>query len=198
VFEPFFTTKPEGFGTGIGLAVSFGIVEAHGGTLTVECPDSGGTVFSIALPAVTVDAAEVEVKRLVPKATKPLSVLVVDDEAPVRDMLREILREAGHSVATAASGREALVRLELAPFDVILTDIRMPDLDGRDLYREIEVRWPERAARVIFLTGDTLSTTSRNIAAESGCPVMEKPFLPSEVRRMVAEVATRAEVAAPR
>jgi two-component system NtrC family sensor kinase len=198
VFEPFFTTKPVGFGTGIGLAVSFGIVEAHGGTLAVECPASGGTVFSMTLPAVTVDAADADVSRPALKAAKPLAVLVVDDEAAVRDMLSEILRDAGHSVVTAVSGRDALARLGVAHYDVILTDIRMPELDGRDLYREIAVRWPERAPRVVFLTGDTLSATSRNIADESGCPVMEKPFLPSEVRRVVAEVALRADVSAPR
>lgn len=193
VFEPFFTTKPVGFGTGIGLAVSFGIVEAHGGTLAVDCPPGGGTVFGITLPAVSADAADSGVTPPAPKAARPLSVLVVDDEAPVRDMLSEILREAGHRVVTAVSGREALVRLEFAAYDVILTDIRMPELDGRALYHEIETRWPERAARVVFVTGDTLSTTSRNIAAESGCPVLEKPFLPSEVRRVVAEVAMQAE-----
>jgi PAS domain S-box-containing protein len=198
VFEPFFTTKPIGFGTGIGLAVSFGIVEAHGGTLAVDCPAGGGTVFSITLPAVTVDAAGADVMRPALKAAKPLAVLVVDDEAAVRDMLSEILRNAGHSVVTAVSGREALVRLDSAPYDVILTDIRMPELDGRDLFREIAVRWPERAPRVVFLTGDTLSSTSRNIAEESGCPVMEKPFQPGEVRRVVAEVAMRAEVSAQR
>jgi PAS domain S-box-containing protein len=199
VFEPFFTTKPMGFGTGIGLAVSFGIVEAHGGTLAVDCPAGGGTVFSVTLPAVTVDATDTDdVMRPALRAAKPLAVLVVDDEAAVRDMLSEILRDAGHSVVTAVSGRDALARLGVAHYDVILTDIRMPELDGRDLYREIEARWPERAARVVFLTGDTLSSTSRNIAAESGCPVMEKPFQPHEVRRVVTEVALRAELSAQR
>jgi len=72
-------------------------------------------------------------------------------------------------------------------FDVILTDIRMPDLDGRALYREIERRWPERAAQVVFVSGDTLTSTLRGFADESGRPVIEKPFLPSEVRRIVSE-----------
>jgi len=74
-------------------------------------------------------------------------------------------------------------------FDVILTDVRMPDLDGRALYREIEQRWPERAGSVVFVTGDTLASTLRDFAAESGCLVIEKPFLPGDVRRVVAEVA---------
>jgi two-component system NtrC family sensor kinase len=74
-------------------------------------------------------------------------------------------------------------------YDVILTDIRMPDLDGRALYREIEQRWPGQTSRVIFVTGDTLATALREFVDESGRPVIEKPFLPSEVRRVVAELA---------
>ena len=72
---------------------------------------------------------------------------------------------------------------------MILTDIRMPDLDGRALYREIAQRWPGRIARVVFVTGDTLTTALREFVDESGRPVIEKPFLPSEVRRVVAELA---------
>ena len=72
---------------------------------------------------------------------------------------------------------------------MILTDIRMPDLDGRALYQEIERRWPERAGRVVFVTGDTLTSALREFVAASGRPVIEKPFLPSDVRRVVAELA---------
>jgi CheY-like chemotaxis protein len=77
--------------------------------------------------------------------------------------------------------------MEEERFDAVLTDIRMPDLDGRALYREIERRWPERARLVIFVSGDTLTSTLREFAGESGSPVIEKPFLPSEVRRVVSE-----------
>ena len=74
-------------------------------------------------------------------------------------------------------------------YDVILTDIRMPDLDGRALYQEITRRWPARAGTVIFVTGDTLASSMRDFVCESGRPVIEKPFLPGEVRRIVAELA---------
>ena len=73
---------------------------------------------------------------------------------------------------------------------MILTDIRMPDLDGRALYQEIERRWPGREGRVVFVTGDTLASALREFVSECGRPVIEKPFLPSEVRRVVAELAT--------
>jgi CheY-like chemotaxis protein len=189
VFEPYFTTKPTGVGTGVGLAVSLGIVEAHGGTLAVDCPIGGGTLFSIELPAVPADAASAALARLPERSARHLVILVVDDEAAIREMLAEILEGAGHRVVTATSGRDALELMSRERYDVILTDIRMPDLDGRDLYREIERRWPERARRVAFLTGDTLTTTLREVAAESGRPVIEKPFLPSDVLRVVAELA---------
>jgi two-component system NtrC family sensor kinase len=118
------------------------------------------------------------------------TVLVVDDEAEIRDALSEILTGAGHRVITACSGREALERMTAAHYDAILTDIRMPDLDGRALYQQIEQRWPGQAARVVFVTGDTLASALREFVSQSGRPVIEKPFLPGEVRRVVAELAT--------
>jgi len=73
-------------------------------------------------------------------------------------------------------------------YDAILTDIRMPDIDGRSLYEEIQRRWPGQVGRVVFVTGDTLAAGVRTFVAESGRPVIEKPFLPSEVRRIIAQL----------
>ncbi len=193
VFEPYFTTKPTGVGTGVGLAVSLGIAEAHGGTLSVECPSEGGAVFTIALP--------VEMAGTGGAATEPAangnadrhSILVVDDEAEIRDALAEILTGARHRVVSVGSGREALERMAAERFDVILTDIRMPDLDGRELYREIERCWPDQAPRIVFVTGDTLASTLRQFVVDSGRPVLEKPFLPADVRRLVTQVATNTD-----
>ena len=190
VFEPYFTTKPIGVGTGVGLAVSLGIVEAHGGTLTVDCPPDGGAVFRITLPVGAVGPAHAEPGPEGAPSAQRCRILVVDDEAEIREALTQILTEARHRVVTASSGREALERLASERYDVILTDIRMPDLDGRALYQQIEERWPERAERVIFVTGDTLTSALRDFAAASGRPVIEKPFLPVDVRRVVAELAT--------
>jgi two-component system NtrC family sensor kinase len=194
VFEPYFTTKPTGIGLGVGLAVSLGIVEAHGGTLTVDCPIEGGAVFTIALPVGAVDAAGAAAGPSGKASTSQRTILVVDDETEIREALAEILTGAQHRVVTASSGREALKRMAAEHYDVILTDIRMPDLDGRALYEEIERRWPGRAGRVVFVTGDTLASALREFVSESGRPVIEKPFLPSEVRRVVAELATDSEI----
>lgn len=189
VFEPYFTTKPVGVGTGVGLAVSLGIVEAHGGTLAVHCPEEGGAEFTITLPVGRV--GEVGARDATPgcAGASPRTILVVDDEAEVRETLAEILGDGRHRVITVRSGREALERLAQERFDVILTDMRMADLDGRALYEEIEQRWPEWVARVVFVTGDTLTSGLREFAARCGRPVIEKPFLPGEVRRVVAAVA---------
>jgi len=195
VFEPYFTTKPTGFGTGVGLAVSLGIVEAHGGTLTVDCPVDGGAVFAITLPVGNAAETSATPSARQPASPSQLSILIVDDEAEIRDALSEILIIARHRVAAVGSGREALNRMAAESFDVILTDIRMPDIDGRALYQTIEERWPGRSGRVVFITGDTLASALRDFVVESGRPVIEKPFLPSEVRRVVAELASESDSA---
>ena len=190
IFEPFFTTKPTGLGTGVGLAVSLGVVEAHGGTMSVDCPGEGGTVFSVVLPTGCVEpVADDTVPSWKPRVTQR-TILIVDDEPEIRETLSEILIAAQHRVVTASSGREALERMAAERYDAILTDIRMPDLDGRSLYEEIQRRWPGQAGRVVFVTGDTLATGVRKLVSESGRPVIEKPFLPSEVRRIVGQLST--------
>jgi two-component system NtrC family sensor kinase len=193
IFEPYFTTKAVGAGTGVGLAVCLGIVEAHGGTLVVDGGEGTGAVFTIELPAASPEEADAGRSEPLRFRAVRRSALVVDDEPGVRETLSEILTDSGHRVVAVASGREALERMGRERFDVILTDIRMPDIDGRALYQEIERRWPDRAAQVVFVTGDTLTSTLRTFAEETGRPVIEKPFLPAEVRRVVAEAVDGAD-----
>jgi CheY-like chemotaxis protein len=197
VFEPYFTTKPTGIGTGVGLAVSLGIVEAHGGELTVECPEEGGAAFSVAIPVASVAATVVPTWPPQLASPKRRSVLVVDDESELRETLASILSSARQRVVTVGSGHEALERLSVDNFDAILTDVRMPGLDGRALYHEIVRRWPSRGGRVAFVTGDTLSAALNQFVAESGRPVIHKPFMPDEVRRVVEELAAVGEASAP-
>jgi PAS domain S-box-containing protein len=185
VFEPYFTTKPVGVGTGVGLAVSLGVIEAHGGTLTVEGSPEGGAAFMIALPIGTVESRGADAAPAMRSSGHARSILIVDDESEIRDTLTEILADPRHRVIAVASGREALQRIAAERYDVIFTDIRMPDMDGRALYRKIEERWPGQAGRVVFVTGDTLTACLREFVNESGRPVIEKPFLPGDVRKVV-------------
>ena len=198
IFEPYFTTKPTGIGLGVGLAVSLGIVEAHLGTLSVECPPQGGAEFIVTLPVGRVSLGAIEPSASSTPGSRQRRILIIDDEAEIRETLSDILMGAQHRVVAVASGREALQHMAIERYDAILTDIRMPDLDGRALYLEIERRWPGRGARVVFVTGDTLATTLREFVSQSGRPVIEKPFLPNEVRRVVAELALDGEAAPPR
>src|SRR4029453_9431591 len=145
----------------------------------------------------TVGAIGVDSRPCGEESGSRLKVLIADDEAEIRETLADILKGAQHRVVTVDSGREALERMAAEHNDLILTEIRMPDVQGRAPYGEIERRWPEQAGRVVFVTGDTLASTLREFVVESGRPVIEKPFLPSEVRRVVAELVADGEVAPP-
>jgi len=156
----------------------------------VDAAKGGGAVFTIALPVKSPQPGAASDASSAQRSAVRRKVLVVDDEPDIRESLAEILSAASHRVVTASSGREALERLTIERYDVILTDIRMPDMDGRALYQQIQAKWPSELARVVFVTGDTLASELREFVCRSGRLVIEKPFLPSEVRRVVADVAS--------
>lgn len=203
IFEPFFTTKPTGSspgsGTGIGLAVSHGIVAAHGGTLEAEAPTDGiGACFRMRLPVGGVTAQQVP--RTGARQTTALPsgrhALVVDDESGVADLLAEILRGAGFTVALAEGGHAALDLLATTDdVAVILTDLRMPGLDGPSLFARLQRDKPALSRRIVFVTGDMLSADIAEFLRESGQPCLEKPFSPEDVRRAVATILDTEPVA---
>ena len=129
VFEPFFTTKPEGQGTGLGLSVCRGLIEAHGGTIEVRQGERGGTRFEIRLPVTPLQAERAERAGQTLRAATDRRILVVEDEPEIAHMLVEVLAPLGHGVEVAPTGRQALERLSAARYDVVLTDLRMPGLD---------------------------------------------------------------------
>jgi signal transduction histidine kinase/DNA-binding NarL/FixJ family response regulator len=194
IFDPYFTTKPQGVGTGVGLSVCLGIVQAHGGSLLLE-DVAGGATFVVTLPEATREESESQA----PEGSATIvtrRVLIVDDEPDVRDTLREMLTRAGHEVQACESGEEALQWLAAEPYDAILSDLRMPDMDGASLYAEIRARWPDRAARVVFMTGDGLNEAHAQFLAGLAQPCMEKPFTPEDVCAVVALICGD-EVRAP-
>jgi two-component system NtrC family sensor kinase len=196
IFDPYFTTKPPGGGTGVGLAVSLGIVESHEGSLTVDCPPEGGAVFQILLPIRVADepAEGRPVAPAKPQGFTAPRFLIVDDEPEVGALLADILRREASIIDIAASGQGALELLNEREYDAIVTDLRMPEMDGPELYRRIERRWPQRARRVIFITGDALSPTVQTFLAGTGQPFLEKPFVPADVREIVRGIRTVAAV----
>ena len=181
LFEPFFTTKDAGFGTGLGLSVSRSIVREHGGELMLETRDSGAS-FRMSLP-ISGEAGTDSVVLPADTGSGDLHsrILVVDDEAEIADLLRDVLESAGYEVVTAESGAVALELLAEARFDAIVSDVRMPDLDGAALWRAVCERQPHLARRTLFVTGDTLSLQARQVLEESGCASLDKPFAKADL-----------------
>jgi CheY-like chemotaxis protein len=195
IFEPFFTTKPVGEGTGLGLSLCQGIVESHGGVLKLEDAPGGGTVFRIELPVQPAPVQETATAG--GEADAPLTgkrVLVVDDEEDVSMILVELLEVDHHKVDTARNGALALEMIGRQRYDLIVSDLRMPVLDGPGLYRAVKATDPELARRFVFITGDTLGATVREFLERTQQPTLTKPFDFAEVLRLVrAALAAGAE-----
>lgn len=173
IFDPFFTTKPPGVGTGLGLSLCQGIVEAHGGALRAWS-EPGGATFLVTLPAGAPVAPKTEAPPVKPVRTG--RVLVVDDEADLRGALSHLLRQAGHVTEEAGSGSEALKMVEASDFDAIILDIRLPDLGGEALLNEIARRRPRLARRVVITTGDVLGQETQSFLERTDAPCLSKPF----------------------
>lgn len=193
VFDPLFTTKPVGAGSGIGLGLSRGIVEAHGGTLTLAPAEGGGARFLIRLP---VGKASAPVSAAAAGAAQSAdirderSVLIVDDEVEVARLLSELLAGLGFSCEIVHDGAAAQARLRQRDYDAILCDVRMPELDGPALFAWLCEMKPHLCQRIAFVTADTLGAASGGFLAHANRPILEKPFLPAELRRVMGELCT--------
>jgi len=163
-------------------------VEEHGGFLRLHSQPGHGARFLVELPVVKAPMSLVR-----PPATAELpavpgkAILIVDDEAGIRNGLAHLLRRNGYKVDTAANGRLALTKLQEQVFDLILCDLRMPELDGPGLYQELARHQPQPFQRMIFLTGDTLSPETKEFLERTDIPRLTKPFTAAEVRRVVAQ-----------
>jgi PAS domain S-box-containing protein len=192
IFEPFFTTKPEGTGTGIGLWVCHDIVTSHNGSIAVQDAPGGGAAFVVELPVGGDARAPRPAPERAPAASQSRRVLVIDDEPEVASTLREILEPGGAQVDIIDNGLVALQRLDSIAYDVVLSDLNMPGMGGVELYRRLRQERPRFAERLIIVTGDTLNDSLRAFLEETGVACIEKPFIPAEVRRTVADTAARA------
>lgn len=185
VFNPFFTTKPVGEGTGLGLSISDGIVREHGGRIRAESRVGHGATFIIELPYVAPPLPEhPKVSEAGPRTANNRRILVVDDEPAIRSAIATYLRSLGHTVDMAASGRDAIACATATEYDALLLDLRLPDISGDRVLAELRVlaREPER---VVFMTGDTQSESTRHALDAVGRPVISKPFLLDELAAVV-------------
>jgi two-component system NtrC family sensor kinase len=192
VFDPFFTTKPVGSGTGVGLSISRGIVEAHGGAMNLAPEGEGGAAFVIRLPmapqvSVPNAPAPVEPRAAVTAAAR--HALIVDDEPEVAELLAEMVEAQGLRCQIAFDGAMAQSLLQSRDYDVILCDLRMPVMDGRALLAWLAEHRPSLCNRLAFITGDTLVQGQGGALEQLGRPILEKPFVSAEVRSLVAKLS---------
>jgi len=193
MFEPFFTTKEKGKGTGLGLATVYGIIKQSGGFIWVYSEVGHGTTFKLYLPRVEelAERASQPVQAPARPARGTETVLVVEDEAPVRSVARQVLERHGYTVLEAPSAEAAL---DLATrysgtIHLLLTDVVMPGLNGRELASRLADLRPD--ARVIFMSGYTDDAVTRHGVLEPGSAYVQKPFTPDAIARRVREVLDR-------
>jgi two-component system cell cycle sensor histidine kinase/response regulator CckA len=190
VFEPFFTTKPVGVGTGLGLSICHGIVQSLGGTISVESEVGRGATFRITLPSS--GAAPLSTRPPPLYGARPAArgrVLIVDDEPQVAEVVRLIL-QSDHDASTAAGAAEAFDILTAEPaavaFDLILCDLHMSGMSGMDLYDKLLTTRPEAAERMVFMTGGTFTSRSRDFVAKVKNTCVDKPVDATELCALVA------------
>jgi len=192
VFDPFFTTKEPGTGTGLGLSVSSGLVQEHGGRMELLPPGGlGGARFAVVLPRAEGPALEAPLSPEAPELAHVLAgrrVLVAEDEPAILDMLERFLAEEGAAVTGVRDGQEAWEQLAKGDFDLVLADLRMPRLDGRGLYDRIARHRPELLPRVVFATGDVLRQETLGFLEDVPNLILLKPLDLGNVRRALSEV----------
>jgi CheY-like chemotaxis protein len=187
VFEPFFTTKKERGGTGLGLPVAYGIVRQHGGLLHVYSEVGVGTSFKVYLPAYSRPASQVgnKVEAAVPRARGNERILVAEDDPAVRATTVRVLKNAGYDVVAVENGVEAARSAAQGVFALVLLDVVMPEMSGREAFRALRAAQPE--ARVVLASGYTADVDIGDLLASGGY-FLQKPYDPDELLRTVRRV----------
>lgn len=199
IFDPFFTTKPLGKGTGLGLTISNTIVQEHRGKILVENQPTGGAKFVVELPVVQC-AVTPTAERLPPEIKPPAAesakrtVLVVDDEPGVVALLKAVMTRDGYEVTTATNGQEAMGRIAGGSYDLIISDMRMPGMDGRKFFEAVKKQDEALAHRIVFVTGDTVSPETQAFFKDTGNRWLSKPFNIAQVTDTVNEVLEKEAV----
>jgi CheY-like chemotaxis protein len=195
IFEPFFTTKQNSGGTGLGLAVVYGIILNHRGFLDVESVEGQGSTFQVYLPLELPKTAalESEIAGALPAAFPcgTETILIVEDEASLRELLRSILEPRGYKILTAADGTRAvdILMSEPATIDLVLLDLNLPQLNGADVYKTLRRLRPE--AKVIIISGNITPETRRELNLHGQPEFLPKPYQIEELGRRLRLVLSR-------
>jgi CheY-like chemotaxis protein len=188
LFEPFFTTKEKGKGTGLGLSTVYGIVRQSGGHVSVYSEPGLGSTFKIFLPRVDAASPAAARQRAVTDTTGGETVLVVEDEDGVRRLTARILEASGFHVLTAANGGEALLLCEQRSADIhlLLTDVVMPKMSGRELAERLALTSPKM--KILYMSGYTDDAIVHHGVLAAGTKLIGKPFSATDLARKVREV----------
>jgi PAS domain S-box-containing protein len=186
MFEPFFTTKPPGRGTGLGLSTVYGIVTQLGGDVRVDSVPGCGTTFTMSFPAAQPTVRHVEAPRPDTGRRGHGTILVVEDQIPVRGVIDRILTRAGYRVVPASSPQEALTASWPEPPDLLLSDLVMPGMNGIEVATAARRRWP--GLRVLFMSGYQAETAPEGAVPGFAHGVLAKPFTADSLTDRVREV----------
>ncbi|MBN2462028.1 MAG: response regulator [Dehalococcoidia bacterium] len=196
IFDPFFTTKPEGSGSGLGLSVCHGIITEHEGNLYAESTPDKGTTFIIELPIAMGEQAVIKEGKATEKKSRPSQrklagkILIVEDEPAIRAVLTRNLSARGYQVQAVSNGNDALGKLANNIYDLLLFDLKMPGMSGRELYEAVKKKHPNSAKRVVFITGDVMTADTRDFLASTGRPYLIKPFDSKDIAGVIEKVLT--------
>ena len=188
LFEPFFTTKGVGKGTGLGLATVYGIVKQHGGYIRVESAPGAGTVVRVYFARVAPAPETAAVSADTPPSVGSGIVLVVEDESELRELATEVLEIAGYTVLSAAGPSAALeiARRHVGPIHLLLTDVVMPEMSGRDLADRLVRARP--TMKILYMSGYTNDAIVHHGVLDPGTVLLQKPFTPDRLTRMVGDL----------
>jgi two-component system NtrC family sensor kinase len=194
IFDPFFTTKEVGKGTGLGLSLSYGMIKEHGGNIYARSRVGEGSTFVIELPIISRLQNETgAAAELLPPAlqfdnlVRGKRILVVDDEQYILDFFVEVFHALPMLVDTACDGRVAMKKMQSSDYDLIVTDFKMPQMGGRDLFNWVKDHRPHLASRIIFVTGDTVSLETRSFFEDHQNRYLAKPFKIEEVKEVIQQ-----------